>query len=71
MQRRNKTMNKYQQVKQEVNVMTDDQIVELLVELFGKGWFRGELMEWIANSSDLELDLMKQVIEVRKEQTNE
>ncbi len=64
-------MNKYQQVKQEVNVMTDDQIVELLVELFGKGWFRGELMEWIANSSDLELDLMKQVIEVRKETTNE
>lgn len=63
-------MNKYQEIKQIVNNMTDDQIVELLVELFGKGWFRGELMEWIANSSDLELDLMKQAIEVRKDQKN-
>ena len=64
-------MDKYNKLFQIVGIMSSEQVIEVLVNTFGKEWFRVELLEWLANCNDEELDDMEKVINSVKDIDNE
>jgi hypothetical protein len=65
------TMNKYEEIKELVSVMSDEQIIEIFIKALGADYFVSEFYEWLDNCDDEDLEIVSEKVEEVRKATSE
>jgi hypothetical protein len=68
---RNKQMDKYEEIKELVSVMSDEQIIEIFIKALGTDYFVSEFYEWLDNCDDEDLEIVSEKVEEVRKATSE